>query len=427
MKVDKSLELYHAAIEVIPSATQTFSKGPQLYPFGVSPIFLERERGSHVWDVDGNEFIDYPMALGAVLLGHAYPAVDEAIQRQLKSGINYTLPHRLESELAALLTDVIPCAQMVRFGKNGSDATAGAIRAARAFTGREKVTCCGYHGWQDWYIGTTTRNKGVPQATAALTIPFDYNDIESLEKIFTGNKNQIAAVIMEPVGVIEPKVDFLNNVKEIARKNGALFIFDEMVTGFRWSLGGAQEYYGVIPDLACFGKAMGSGMPISAVVGRKDIMGVFNEAFFSFTHGGECLSLAAALATVKEIKNKDVINKIWRLGQRLKDGYNRIVDAFQLRNVTECVGCAPHTVSIFKDGPGVDSQELKTLFQQEVLQRGILTLCVHNVSYSHSDTDIEKTLEAFEAALAVVKEAISSGDIRPYLKGEVIQPVFRKP
>ena len=427
MKLTKSLEFYNVAKEIIPSATQTFSKGPQLYPFGVSPIFLEKGRGSHVWDVDGNEFIDYPMALGAVLLGYTYPVVDAAILQQLRSGINYTLPHSLEGELAGLLTDVIPCAQMVRFGKNGSDATAGAVRAARAFTGRDKIACCGYHGWQDWFIGTTTRNKGVPKATADLTIPFNYNDLDSLKKVFQANKGQIAAVIMEPVGVIEPTGDFLNKVKELTHANGALLIFDEMVTGFRWSLGGAQEYFGVIPDLACFGKALGNGMPISAVVGRKDIMGVFNEAFFSFTHGGECLSLAAALATVREMKSKDVINKVWRLGQKLKDGYNKIVDKFQLRDVTECVGCAPHTVAIFKEGSGVDSQELKTLFQQEVLQRGVLTLCVHNVSYSHSDTDIEKTLAAFEAALALVKEARSSGDIKPYLKGEVVQPVFSKP
>src|SRR3990167_8368081 len=266
MKLTKSLEFYNVAKEIIPSATQTFSKGPQLYPFGVSPIFLEKGRGSHVWDVDGNEFIDYPMALGAVLLGYTYPVVDAAILQQLRSGINYTLPHSLEGELAGLLTDVIPCAQMVRFGKNGSDATAGAVRAARAFTGRDKIACCGYHGWQDWFIGTTTRNKGVPKATADLTIPFNYNDLESLKKVFQANKGQIAAVIMEPVGVIEPTGDFLNKVKELTHANGALLIFDEMVTGFRWSLGGAQEYFGVIPDLACFGKALGNGMPISAVV-----------------------------------------------------------------------------------------------------------------------------------------------------------------
>ena len=427
MKFDKSLEKFSKAIEVIPLATQTFSKGSQQYPFGVSPIFLEKGYGSHVWDVDGNEFIDYPMALGAVILGYSYGAVNDAIAEQLKKGINYTLPHSLEYELAELLTDVIPCAQMVRFGKNGSDVTAGAVRAARGFTGREKVACCGYHGWQDWYIGTTTRNKGVPKATSDLTLPFNYNDIESLEKIFLENKNEIAAVIMEPVGVVEPEDDFLNKVKELAHKNGAILIFDEMVTGFRWSLGGAQEYYGVIPDMACFGKAMGNGMPISAVVGRKDIMEMFGEVFFSFTHGGESLSLAAGLASIKEIRNKDITSKVWRLGQKLKDGYNAIVDDFDMRDITECIGLAPHTVSVFKEGSGLDVLKLKTLFQQESLSKGILTLGVHNISYSHTDEDVDKTLEGYKQALAIIKEAVSSGEIEKYLKGDVVQAVFRKP
>lgn len=427
MKLDNSLKFYSKAMGLIPSATQTFSKGPKQYPFGVSPIFLERGQGSHVWDVDGNEFIDYPMALGAVLLGHCYPAVNKAIERQLQNSILHTLPHALESELSELLVEIIPCAEMVRFGKNGSDATAGAIRAARAYTGRDKIVCCGYHGWQDWYIGTTTRNKGVPKVIQNLTMTFQYNDISSLAKLFDEHKAEIAAVIMEPVGVVAPKEDFLNKVKEITKKNGALLIFDEVVSGFRMSLGGAQEYFNVIPDLACFGKGMGNGMPISVVVGKKEIMRIFDEVFFSFTFGGECLSLAAALATVKEIKEKDVLAKIWDLGAKLKDGYNALVNGMDLGNITECVGFPPHTVILFKDIGSYDPLVLRTLFQQEAIQRGVLAIGVHNMCYSHSQADIDRTLDVYRQTLEVMKEAVSLGDLKKYIKGEIVQPVFRKP
>ena len=427
MKFNVSLEKFSKTIELIPLATQTFSKGSRQYPFGAAPVFLDRGLGSHVWDIDGNEFIDYPMALGAIILGHSYGAVNDAIAAQLKKGINFSLPHHLEGELAEALIDIIPCAEMVRFGKNGSDATAGAVRAARGFTGRDKIACCGYHGWQDWFIGTTTRNKGVPKATSDLTLPFVYNSIESLEKIFAENQNEIAAVIIEPVGILAPEADYLSKVKRLTQKNGAVLIFDEMVTGFRWGVGGAQEYYGVVPDMACFGKAMGNGMPLAAVVGRKDIMEMFDEVFFSFTHGGECLSLAAGLATIKEIREKDVINKVWRLGQKLKDGYNRIADEFGMKGITECSGFAPHTVVTFKDGAGAEALKLKTLFEQEALARGILAMGMHNMSYAHSDEDVGKTLNAYRDTLRIIKDALSSGDIERFIKGEVVQPVFRKP
>lgn len=427
MKFKNSIDLFHKAISAIPSATQTFSKGPQQYPFGVAPIFLEKGKGSHVWDVDGNEFIDYPMALGAIILGHSYPAVNEAIIKQLEKGIVYTLPHPLETELSELLIDIIPCAEMVRFGKNGSDATSGAVRAARAYTGKDKIACCGYHGWQDWYIATTTRSKGVPRGVGELTLTFKYNNIDSLQKVFDENKDEIAAVIMEPAGIVEPKDDFLQQVKEITHKNGAVFIFDEIVTGFRFSLGGAQEYYNVIPDMACFGKAMANGMPISAVVGRRDIMEIFDEVFFSFTFSGECISLATALATINEIKKKDVIKKIWNLGKRLKDGYNSMVKDLRLDHITRCAGLPPHTVITFDKSGNIEPILLKTLFQQEAIKRGILSIGVHNICYMHSDKDIEKTLHVYYETLCILKEALTNGSISKYIKGKIVQPVFREP
>jgi glutamate-1-semialdehyde-2,1-aminomutase len=421
-----SYQLFESAREVIPSCTQTFSKGYTQFPFGVSPIFLERGEGSHVWDVDGNEYIDYAMALGPIILGHAYPAVNEAISAQLKGGILYSLPHRLEVELAEMLTKIIPCAEMVRFGKNGSDATSGAVRAARAFTGREKVACCGYHGWQDWYIGTTTRNKGVPKSVQLLTLTFEYNDIESLEKLFDQNKGDIAAVILEPVGIIEPKDGFLQKVKDISHENGAILIFDEIVTGFRLALGGAQEYFNVIPDLACFGKAMANGMPISAVVGKKEIMEVFDEIFFSFTFGGEVLSLAASIATIKEFKRRKVIEHLWKQGEKLKKGYNALTKVHRLEDYTECIGLPPRTVIAFKYAHGIDSLELKTLLQQEAIKRGVLCSGSHNICYAHSGEDIERTLQVYDEALQIMAKAIAEGDIKKFLQGDIVKPVFRK-
>src|SRR2546422_4445450 len=283
----RSREYFARARKVIPSCTQTFSKGPTQFVQGVAPNFLERGRGSHVWDVDGNEYVDYVMALCPIVLGYDDPDVIAAVQRQLADGVTFSLAHPLEVEVAEALAKIVPCAEMVRFGKNGSDATAGAVRVARAYTGRDLVVCCGYHGWQDWFIGTTTRDRGVPGAVKALTKTFQYNDLKSLDRVLTEHRGQVAVVIMEPVIFQEPAPGFLEGVRDLTHRHGALLVFDEIVTGFRFGLGGAQEYFGVTPDLACFGKGMANGLPISAIVGRADVMKLFEEVFFSFTFGGE--------------------------------------------------------------------------------------------------------------------------------------------
>jgi len=415
------------ALKVIPSATQTFSKGRRAYVEGVGPAFVARARGSHVWDVDGHEYIDYPMALGAVTLGHAYPAVNEAVARQLAEGVSFSVSHPLEVELAEALTEIVAGADMVRFGKNGSDATSGAVRAARALTGRDVVACCGYHGWQDWYIGTTTRAHGIPKAVRELTVPFAYNDLASLERVFAEHPGRVAAVIMEPVGVVAPAAGFLEDVRTLAHREGALLIFDEIVTGFRLALGGAQELLGVVPDLACFGKGMGNGFPIAAVVGRRDLMEVFDSVFFSFTFGGEAVSLAAALATVREMCDKPVIPYLWRQGERLRDGFNALARAAGLGGHAECVGYPPRTVIAFADPSGGDPAVLKTLFLQEAIKRGVLLGGGMNVSFSHDDEDVATTLRAYEAALGVVAEAVRAGDAGRRLQGPVVEPVFRKP
>ena len=422
----KSLTLKKKAERLIPDCSQTFSKGPSQFVQGVAPIFLERGKGSHVWDVDRNEYIDYAMALGPIILGHNYPVITNAVKKSLKKSTTFTLPHRLEVELAELLCKIIPCAEMIRFGKNGSDATSGAVRIARAYTNRSKIACCGYHGWQDWYIATTSRNKGIPEEVRKLTLTFEYNKIETLEKIFEKNKNQISCIIMEPVGIIEPQDNFLHKVKELTHKNGALLIFDEVITGFRFSLGGAQEYFNLIPDMACFGKAMGNGFPISAVMGKKNIMKLFNEVFYSFTFGGEIMSIAAAIATIKELKDKNAISWIWQQGEKLKNGYNALVKEYGLDRYTECVGYPPRTVIAFRNSKGEGGFLLKSLFQQECIKRGILFTASHNICFSHTDRDIDQTLKVYRSALEITAEAIAKNRIKKLLEGRPVQPVFRK-
>lgn len=425
--LSRSYELKARARRLIPDCSQTFSKGPTQFVQGVAPAFLVRGEGSHVWDADGNEYIDYPMALGPIILGHNYPAVTQAVIRQMQDGTTFSLPHPLEVEVAEMLVQVIPCAEMVRFGKNGSDATSGAVRVARAYTGREVIACCGYHGWQDWYIGTTSRNKGVPKAVRELTIPFEYNNIVSLERIFSEHPGKVAAVIMEPVGVVEPRGGFLQQVRELTHREGAILIFDEIITGFRLALGGAQQYFGVVPDLACFGKAMANGYPIAAVVGRREIMELFDEVFFSFTFGGEVLCLAACVATIKEMQETNVIGLLWAQGRKLKDGYNVLAREFGMDHYTDCVGLSPRTLITFKDIKGADSLVLKSLLQQECLKRGILFSGNQNICYSHSNADIEYTLRVYRNAMQMLAEAVDSGDALQRLQGKPVQSVFRQP
>ena len=256
------------AEKTIPLGSQTFSKSRTQYPLGASPYFIAKGKGAYVWDVDGNEYVDFISSLCAVTLGYNDPDVTRAVRDQLEDGVIFSLPHPVEMEVAELIVEMVPCAEKVRFGKNGSDATAGAIRIARAFTGRDRVAVCGYHGWQDWYIGSTLRNLGVPQATRDLTHSFAFNDAESLQQLMKAHPGEFAAVILEPMNVASPTPDFLHQVQDIARANGAVLVFDETITGFRYANGGAQEFFGVTPDLATFGKGLANGYPVSAGGGR---------------------------------------------------------------------------------------------------------------------------------------------------------------
>ena len=421
----KSNKLFKEVKKVIPLASQTFSKSYLQYIKGAAPLFITRGRGAYVWDVDGNRYIDFINALLPVVLGYHYKAVDDAIKAQLKKGIIFSLPSPLEHELARLLIKHIPCAEMVRFGKNGSDVTTGAVRLARAVTGRDHVAACGYHGWHDWDIGSTVRNLGVPKSTQAMTHRFVYNDIGSLEKIFKRHKNKIAAVIMEPMNYEEPKDDFLRKVQKLAHKNGALLIFDEIITGFRFGLGGAQKLFGVTPDLAAFGKSMANGMPIAALVGKRNYMEKVGDIFYSFTFGGEALSLAAAIATIKEMERKNAIGVIWEKGKYLQDKLNRLIEKHALQEIIKIKGKPCWQVVMISPFKGFSDLEIKSFIQQELLQVGFLWYGQHNMSFSHTKADIEKLLKEYDRVLAELRNALDNGTLRKRLAGEPITNIFK--
>ena len=419
----KSHALLERALKVIPLGSQTFSKSYIQYPEKTSPLFLTHGIGSHVWDVDGNEYVDLVSALMPNVLGYADPDINFAIQSQLQKGITLSLATELEIELAEKLCTLIPSAEKVRFGKNGTDVTSAAIRIARAYTGREKIIVCGYHGWQDWYIGSTTRNKGVPKVVCDLTTSVPYNDLEIIEKLLSSE--DYAAIIMEPTNVHSPLPGYLQGVKNACENFGSLCIFDEVVTGFRFTTGGAQKYFGVTPHLSCFGKAMGNGMPISAIVGRADIMDQMEEIFFSGTFGGETLSIAAALATISKIEEQGVIEHLWNTGEQLSNKVQVLIDQHELSPVIGLAGYAPWKILQFKGTSDIDAQMIKTFFMQEMIKQGILVSGSHNISFSLTPQDVDKILESYQAMLIKLKRHIQLNNLEAGMENPIIKSLFK--
>lgn len=421
-EIKKSQELLKRSEGLIPAGTQTLAKGPTQWVKGVAPNYLVKGKGSHVWDADGNEYIDYNMGIGPLVLGYCYPDVDEAIKEQLEDGITFSLVHPLEVEVAELVKEVVPNVESVRYSKTGCDVTSAAVRVARAFTKREKVLCCGYHGWHDWYISVTDRNAGIPKAVQDLTFTFNYNDIDSL---IDSIDDETACVILEPFIFDIEKNDFLMKVREVCDEHGVLLIFDEMWTGFRIALGGAQQYFNVRADMACFSKAIANGMPIAVLTGRQDVMKLFEkDVFFFTTFGGEALSLAAAKATIDVIRNKNVPDYLSKQGEKLKTGYNKIAEELGM-NYTKCSGYNCRTIVTFDASAG-NPLEMKSLVQQEMVKRGVLWGGFHNMCFSHSFEDIEYTLKAYKDVMPILKKAVEEKNVKSYLKGEPVEPVFRK-
>ena len=422
---DRSEALYHRALATVPLASQTFSKSAMNLVKGASPLFFERGEGPYAWDIDGNRYLDYLLGLLPIVLGYCDPDVDKAIKEQLGRGIIFSLATPLEVELSELLVELIPCAEMVRFGKNGSDATSAAVRLARAYTGRDKIALCGYHGWHDWYIGTTSRSLGVPRAVQELSAAFPYNNANALEALLKQHPDEFAAIILEPAGALEPAPGFLERLRALSDEYGVVLIFDEIVTGFRIDIGGAQTYYGVTPDLACFGKSMGNGMPISAIVGRREIMRGMEDIFFSGTFGGEALSLAASIATIRKLQTTNTIPRLHRLGDRLSAGIVNILDECGLstRFALKGVSWRPIVQPLESEVSGVIAN---SLLRQELVANGIFQGAGINLCLAH-DTDevFNETLAAWRQAAKAVSEAFASNNPESHLRGEPIQPVFQ--
>jgi glutamate-1-semialdehyde-2,1-aminomutase len=418
-------DLFERAQRVLPGITQTYSKAPDQQVEGVYPVFLERGSGCRVWDVDGNVYIDYPCALGPVVLGYGDAGVDAAVIDRVRNGPAFSLGHRLEVEVAEMIVDMVPGAEMVRFLKTGSEATTAAVRLARAATGREHVAMCGYHGWHDWCIGHTTRNAGVPRDVRALTHQWTYNDLESLQAVFEAHPGEVGVVIMEPVGVESPLPGFLESVLAMTHEHGALLVFDEIITGFRLAPGGAQEYFGVIPDLAAFGKAMANGYPLAAVTGRAALMEqIASTTFISSTFAGDTVALAASLATMQRIRQGGVIEHLWRQGARLAEGFNALASEYEVP--ARMMGLAPRRVIVFEASDGADANSLKGLVWQECLDRGVLLGNANFVSLAHDDEAVDTTLDAFDAALSVAGAALRHGDVAAKLRGKPPGEVFRR-
>ena len=361
-----------------------------------------------------------------VILGYCDEDIDYAIREQLNRGISFSLATSLEKKLALKLKQHIPSAEQVRFSKNGSDVTTAAIRLARFLTKRERIVVCGYHGWHDWFISSTSMNRGIPNQVQRLTHTIKYNSTKDLEKIFSRYPEQVAAVIMEPANYEKPKESYLNEVKKIIKKNKAILIFDEMCTGFRFSLGGAQSFFNVTPDLSCFGKSMGNGMPIAALVGKKKYMQHIDKIFFSGTFGGESLSLIAALAVIEKMEKEFVVDYLWKFGRNLKVKVNQLINKYKLNKFIKLKGYDPWILLNFLDYKNYTKFQLMTLFKSLMIKNGVLISNSHNICFAHNKANLETILNAYEMSFSKISEILRKGNLIKNLRNSrIITPVIQ--
>lgn len=420
-----SEEFLQRAEKTIPLGSQTFSKSKTQYPLGISPLFADRAKNANLWDIDGNKFIDMVSSLASVTLGHNDRGTRRAVSKQLSIGSIMSLPGRLESEVAELISELVPSAEMVRFGKNGTDATSAAVRLARAYTGRDHVAVCGYHGWQDWSIGTTTRNKGVPQDVIGLSHVFQYNDLSDLERLLECKGGQIAAIVMEPMNFAWPHEGYLEGVRRLATEYGCVLIFDETITGFRYSAGGAQELFKVRPDLSTFGKGIANGYPLSAVAGRREIMLEMENIFFSGTFGGELLSLAAAKHVLQRHAHEDICGTLANIGKNLATALEEIIKRNELGEVLTLSGHSSWKFLHWKENSGFKVEQIRTFFMQEMFLSGVLVLGTHNVTLAHNGKIQRRLLSVYDSVLAELAKALREENLDKKLKVKPLAPLFK--
>lgn len=421
----KSQELLKRELQVSPLAAQTFSKSYRYFCQGIAPSYMDHGEGCYIYDVDGNKFIDYMCALGPITVGYNEPSINEAVIKQVNKFASGSLQSELEVELAEKLCKIVPCAEMVRFVKNGGDATTAAIRLARAYTGREMVLMCGYHGMHDWSIGASENHKGVPEAVRKLTLNFTYNDLNDLEDKL--KQHEVAAVILEPIQSNGPDEGFLQGVKELAHKYGALLVFDEVVSGFRYALGGGSEMCGVVPDMAAFGKGMANGYPISAVAGRKDILQQIEQGVFvSTTFGGDSISMAAALATLKILEQPGFYEHITKIGTMQRDGIAELIKKYDLEDVLSVSGMPAHAGVSFEGHGSLNYLDIQSVYSQTMIENGILVFAIYNLNKSHTEKEAKAYLEATDKAFALIKQAVEKDSLEGILRGGKVDPVFKR-
>ncbi|CUU67850.1 glutamate-1-semialdehyde 2,1-aminomutase [Campylobacter hyointestinalis subsp. hyointestinalis] len=421
-------------LRAIPGGAHTYSRGFDQYPSN-APQILKRGDGAYVFDSDENKFLDYGMALRAVNIGYANEQIANAAIEQIKFGNNLTRPSMIELEAAEMLINLIDSVDMVKFTKNGSTATTAAVKLARAYTGKSMVARCAEHpffSYDDWFIGSTELTLGILDETIKNTKTFHYNDLQSLQNLFDMYPNKFACVILEPATLEHPKDDFLRKVRDLCHKNGAVFILDEMITGFRWHLKGAQYYYNVKPDICTFGKAMANGFSVAAVAGKREIMELGSIEFqgrerlflLSTTHGAEMSGLGAFVATMRFMQENDVVGHMWQYGKRLVLAMNALAKEYEVQNsfIAGGIECSPYFLTLDKDGK--NSMQLRTLFLQEMIKNGVLMPCLA-FSYSHTEQELELTKKALKNTFEIYKKALNEG-YEKYLVGDVVKPVFRK-
>jgi glutamate-1-semialdehyde 2,1-aminomutase len=425
--------LQRRAHAIIPGGAHTYAKGDDQYP-ETAPPFIARGAGCHVWDLDGNEFIEYGMGLRSVALGHAFPAVVEAVRRELENGSNFTRPSPREVECAEAFLSCVSTAEMVKFAKNGSDATTAALKLARAYTGRDVVAICADHPFfstDDWFIGTTGIPAGIPRAIRDLSVKFRFNDAKSLEALFLAHPDRIACVVLEAETATAPHPSFLAEVRSLCDRHGALMVLDEMITGFRWDVGGAQRVHGVVPDLSTFGKAIANGFALAALAGKRDVMergGLMHSTervfLLSTTHGAETHSLVAGIAAMRVYRDEPVIETLYRRGERLRAGVEQAARRHAVQDYLQILGRPCNLVFATRGADHAPSQGFRALFMQELIRDGVLAPSFV-VSYAHTDSDIDRTIDAVDHAAGIYARALADG-WEQHLLGRPVKPVYRQ-
>ncbi len=435
-KYQRSLNLYAQAERLFPYGTQLLSRSPRTAVFGEAPIYFHHAKDAHFWDVDGNEFIDCGMGVGPVILGYCYGPVDAAVKEQIDRGVLGTINNATEIEMAQAICEMVPCAEMVKFCKGGGEADAIAVRLARGYTGKDMVLFCGYHGWHDWYLAANLESdssldehlrpgiiaKGVPSVLAGTSIPFEYNNLDSLKNTLEKHSGNVACIIMEPMRFKQPKDGFLEDVRQLANDHECVLIFDEVVTGFRMALGGAQEYYGVTPDLATFGKAIANGYSLAAVAGREKILSGQYDNFISSTYYSDTISLAAGIAVLKELRTKPVVETLDKNGSQLINGINRSAKKHDLKITAEGRLNQFHLSLNYGEQTG----KIETLFMQEMISRGVYCSGGWYMCYTHTQQDVDTILAATDETFEILAKAIAHDVVDDPVRAPVRELVFRR-